>query len=95
MSPVNSLESHGNTSAPNHQLIAAVRPVNQSELPAVDRKLVYRRNPETGPSIVQVVNHGAGEVTDQMPLPVLLRIKAEFDWKSAIKPSQEHVSYLA
>lgn len=93
--PLNSVESQRNTSVPDHQLVSAVRAVNQSELLPQDRVLVYRRDQQTGQSIVQVINRGNGDVIDQIPMETLLRLQAEFKRQSAAKLSQDQDPYLA
>lgn len=66
-----------NDNVTNRQVVKAVQEVNQSELLGQDRYLQYRRDPRTGQMVVQTVNRENGDVLDQIPLEVLLRLQAE------------------
>jgi uncharacterized FlaG/YvyC family protein len=59
--------------------VKAVQLVNQSEVLGEDRVLEYRRDPQTGQIVVQTVNRANGDVLDQIPLEVLLRLKAQYE----------------
>ena len=66
-----------NANATNRQIVKAVQEVNQSELLGQDRYLQYRRDQRTGQMVVQTVSRQNGDVLDQIPLEVLLRLQAE------------------
>ncbi len=75
--PVNSLPTTQSDSTTNRQIVMAVQQVNQSELLGQDRELIYRRDTKTGQMVVQTVSRANGDVLDQIPLEVLLRLQAE------------------
>jgi uncharacterized FlaG/YvyC family protein len=75
--PITSVPTTQSDSASNRQVVRAVQEVNQSELLGQDRELTYRRDPKTGQIVVQTVNRQNGEVLDQIPLEVLLRLQAQ------------------
>jgi uncharacterized FlaG/YvyC family protein len=66
-------------SVTNRQIVKAVQLVNQSGLLGEDRVLEYRRDPKTGQIVVQTVSRANGDVLDQIPLEVLLRLKAQYE----------------
>ena len=68
-----------NDSATNRQIVKAVQMLNQSELLGDDRELEYRRDPKTGQMVVQTVSRENGQVLDQIPLEVLLRLQAQYE----------------
>jgi uncharacterized FlaG/YvyC family protein len=72
---LNSMPATQSVSATNRQIVKAVQDVNQSELLGQDRELTYRRDPKTGYMVVQTVNRENGDVLDQIPLEVLLRLR--------------------
>ena len=76
--PLNSLPA-ASANANNRQIVMAVQQVNQSELLGQDRELIYRRDAKTGQLIVQTVDRSNGDVVDQIPLEVLLRLHAELE----------------
>jgi uncharacterized FlaG/YvyC family protein len=75
--PLNISPTMQSDSATNRQLVMAVQQVNQSELLGQDRELIYRRDNKTGKLVVQTVDRTSGNVLDQIPLEVLLRLQAE------------------
>jgi uncharacterized FlaG/YvyC family protein len=77
--PLSSLPTTQSDTATNRQIVTAVRQVNQSELLGQNRELIYRRDTKTGQMVVQTVNRSNGDVLDQLPLEVLLRMQAEIE----------------
>lgn len=88
--PLNSLPTTQSDNAGNRQIVTAVQQVNQSELLGQDRELVYRRDTKTGQLVVQTVDSVNGDVLDQVPLEVLLRLQAELE--QAAKPANPPVT---
>jgi uncharacterized FlaG/YvyC family protein len=76
---LDSVPTTQNDSATNRQVVKAVQLVNQSGLLGEDRVLEYRRDQKTGQIVVQTVNRTNGDVLDQIPLEVLLRLKAQYE----------------
>ena len=62
---------------PDSQVVSAVQELNQSELMGEDRELAYRRDPKTGQFVVQILKRETGDVVDQIPPEVLLRLQQE------------------
>ena len=63
------------------QIVTAVRGVNQSELLGEGRELAFTRDPDTHMPVIQIVERATGDVIDQIPPEVLLRMKAQLDKK--------------
>ncbi|MGP8244165.1 MAG: flagellar protein FlaG [Bryobacteraceae bacterium] len=76
---LHSVPATQNDAVTNRQIVKAVQDVNQSELLGQNRELEYRRDPKTGQMVVQTVNRQNGDVVDQIPLEVLLRLQAEVE----------------
>ncbi|MGA1995157.1 MAG: flagellar protein FlaG [Bryobacteraceae bacterium] len=86
--PLDSVPITQSDSAANRQIVTAVQAVNQSELLGQGRELTYRRDPRTGQLVVQTINRENGDVLDQIPLEVLLRLQAEIaqEAKATVSP---------
>jgi uncharacterized FlaG/YvyC family protein len=87
--PLNSVSTTQNDNVTNRQIVKAVQEVNQSELLGQDRELQYRRDPKTGQMVVLTVNRQNGDVLDQIPLEVLLRLRAEVEEEAKGTPLPE------
>jgi uncharacterized FlaG/YvyC family protein len=82
---LDSVPTTQNDSATNRQIVKAVQQVNQSELLGEDRVLEYRRDSKTGQMVVRTVNRTNGDVVDQIPLEVLLRLQAQIEQDDSTK----------
>jgi uncharacterized FlaG/YvyC family protein len=77
--PSQSVASAPGASATQRQLVSAVQQLNKSEWLGQDRKLAYRQDSKTGHLIIQIVSRGTGDVLDQIPAEVMLRLQAEYE----------------
>ena len=58
------------------QVASAVRALNQSQMYGEDRELQFARDPSTKAWVIKVVQHGTGEVVEQIPPEEILRAAA-------------------
>ena len=86
---LNTVDTPRNAAAPDRQVVAAVQALNKSQALGQDRELVYRRDPKTGSVMIQILNRGTGDVLDQIPAEVLLRMRAEFEQEMNAKPNPQ------
>lgn len=83
ISPINSVGAGApvsNISAPRvhdqatRQVVTAVREVNKSELMGEGRQLTFSRDPQTRQPVIKVVDQNTGDVIEQLPSEVVLRM---------------------
>ena len=76
---LSSMQTQQNSNLPDRQVVSAVRALNDSQALGQDRQLVYRRDQKTGSMMIQIVNRGTGDVLDQIPAEVMLRMRADLE----------------
>jgi uncharacterized FlaG/YvyC family protein len=76
---LSSTQTQQNAKVPDRQVVSAVRALNDSQALGQDRQLVYRRDQKTGSMMIQIVNRGTGDVLDQIPAEVMLRMRADLE----------------
>jgi uncharacterized FlaG/YvyC family protein len=59
------------------QIIAAIQGLNKAGLMGQDRSLTFARDPDTKSPVVQIVDRETGDVIDQIPSEVVLRMMSE------------------
>jgi len=74
--PVDPTPNTNQDSAFVKQVASAVRAVNQSQMYGEDRDLQFARDPSTKAWVIKVVQHGTGEVVEQIPPEEILRAAA-------------------
>lgn len=76
---LSSMQAQQNAKVPDRQVVSAVRALNDAQALGQDRQLVYRRDQKTGSMMIQIVNRGTGDVLDQIPAEVMLRMRADLE----------------
>jgi uncharacterized FlaG/YvyC family protein len=79
--PVPSQEGHTMV----RQIVTAIQGLNKSELMGQNRSLAFIRDPSTRRPVIQIVDRETGDVIDQIPTEVVLRMMAELGSGSQAK----------
>jgi uncharacterized FlaG/YvyC family protein len=63
------------------QIVTAIRGLNKSEMLGQDRQLAFVRDAETQRPVIQIVDRNTGDVIDQIPPEMVLRLEQELKQK--------------